>query len=291
MPELPEVETVCRGLEAKIKNHTIKEIKILNPKLRIPIPSNLNSKLKNKKILQVKRKAKYILIETEGDLSLIMHLGMSGRVVVLDPNTKLNAEQKLEKIFYYHQEKFIIKHNHLQINLDDGSTIIFNDTRKFGLVTLSKSSEINQHKLFCKSGIEPFSSDFSATKLHEIFAKRNKSVKSVLMDASLIVGIGNIYASEILFRSRIHPERLASTLSAKNCKEIHKHSLEILEEAIKAGGSTLKDYVHADGNLGYFQNNFQVYDRESHPCLICKSKIQSIKQNGRSTFFCVKCQK
>lgn len=288
MPELPEVETVCRGLEPRLKNRIISEIQIINPKLRIPIPKELPSKLKNKKILAVKRKAKYILIELEDDLTLIIHLGMSGRVVISKEDTPIN--KKLKRTFYYHNKELNGKHDHLLIILDDGSQLVYNDTRKFGLVTYTATTKLNQHKLFSRLGIEPFVSEFTAKKLQEIFSTRNKSIKSVLMDASLIVGIGNIYASEILFQAKVHPERIANNLTPAESKLIHKYTLEILKAAIDAGGSSLKDYVQADGNLGYFQNRFFTYDRAGKPCLKCKTEIESLKQNGRTSFYCPKCQ-
>ncbi len=288
MPELPEVETVCRGLEPRIKNHVIQEVVILNPKLRIPIPKELPSKLKNKKVLAVKRKAKYILIELEADLTCIIHLGMSGRVIV---SKEEKPNRKTNQTFYYHDKELKNKHDHLLIIMDDGSQIIYNDTRKFGLVIYTATSKLNQHKLFSKLGIEPFVPEFTAKKLHEIFSTRNKSIKSVLMDASLIVGIGNIYASEILFKAKVHPERIANDLTLAESKLIHKYTLKILEAAIEAGGSSLKDYRKADGELGYFQHSFSAYDRNGKPCLVCSTEIETIKQNGRTSFFCSKCQK
>lgn len=280
MPELPEVETVCRFLAKELEGKVIKEIKILNPKLRIPIPSNLNTKLKNQKILKILRKGKYIVFEIQNQEALIMHLGMSGRILV-----------KNKKLDLYHKIKLNDKHNHLIINFENGSEFIFNDTRKFGLITLAKFTELNQHKLFSKLGIEPFSEEFNRKKLEQIFKNRTKSIKLVLMDSSLILGIGNIYASEILFRAKIHPEKPAKELNSKNIADIYKQSLAVLEDAIAAGGSTLKDYIKSDGDIGYFQHKFLVYGKADKPCSRCGTPISRIVQSNRSTFFCERCQK
>ncbi len=279
MPELPEVETVCRGLKPRLKNHIISEIEIINPKLRIPIPKELPSKLKNKKILEIKRKAKYILIEMEQDLTLVIHLGMSGRVILSTTENEEKASKKINP-----------KHTHLIITLDDETKVIHNDTRKFGLVTYIETSKLNEHRLFNKLGLEPFSKEFTAKKLEELFARRNKSIKSVLMDSSIIVGIGNIYASEILFKAKVHPERNANTLTTNDCKLIHKYTLEVLDAAIKDGGSSLRDYIKSDGVLGRFQHHFLVYGKTGKPCSVCSSTIKSTKQGGRTSFYCLSCQ-
>ena len=174
---------------------------------------------------------------------------------------------------------------------DHSLLLVFNDARRFGVITLTDLENLSQHKLFRKLGLEPLSSEFTVAKLKALFKNRNKNIKNTLMDASLIVGIGNIYASEALFRSGIHPERTASSLSDKDVKKSHEQIIITLEDAIRAGGSTLKDFSKANGESGYFQYQFKAYGREGLPCFICKTLIQRIVQGGRSSFFCSKCQK
>ena len=187
------------------------------------------------------------------------------------------------------------KHDHIVIDLKlkagEKKYLVLNDPRRFGIFTLSSHEDINKHKLFSKLGIEPFSEEFTWQALEKICSKRTKNIKGTIMDSSLIVGVGNIYACESLFKSGIHPERPAESLSKKEIKKLHKEIIETLEEAIAAGGSTLKDYSKANGESGYFQFNFKVYGKESQPCQVCNSKILRIVQNNRSTFYCKKCQK
>lgn len=275
MPELPEVETICRGLKPNITGLRVKSVKISGKKLRIPIPKLITRELNNKRIANVYRRAKYIMIEfkEDKDLLLVVHLGMSGRFIY--------HAQPLEK----HN-----KHDHFIIKFDDNTELILNDPRRFGLVTMLRRQEMDDFKFFQKLGLEPFSDEFDVAALKEILKNRSKNIKNTLMDSSLIVGIGNIYASEILFKTKIHPERAAASITDAEVKKIHKAILTILENAIKAGGSTLRDYTQADGKIGSFQFDFNVYDREGEACTKCKSKIIRIVQSNRSTFFCAKCQ-
>ncbi len=271
MPELPEVETICRGLEPKLAGSTITAAKSNTPKLRIAMPTKLEQKLKNKTITAIKRRAKYIIIELDDELSLVIHLGMSGRVTV----TK-NYQAK--------------KHDHLVLKLSNGQTMALNDPRRFGLVALIPTAEIDSDKLFVNLGIEPLSTKFNGAYLANLIQKRHRDIKSCIMDASLVVGVGNIYASESLYLSKIHPEREAATLSNKECEELSKAIKQTLKAAIKAGGSSLRDYRQADGEMGYFQHSFKVYDQSGQPCHKCKTAIVRIKQAGRSTYYCPNCQ-
>jgi formamidopyrimidine-DNA glycosylase len=272
MPELPEVETICRGLEPKLVGSTITTAKANTPKLRVAMPSKLEQKLKNKKIVNISRRAKYIIIELDDEQSLVIHLGMSGRVTV----TK-NYQAK--------------KHDHLVLKLSNGHTMALNDPRRFGLVALIPTTEIDSDKLFVKLGVEPLSNKFNGAHLAKLIQKRHRDIKSCIMDASLVVGVGNIYASESLYLSKIHPERKASNLSKKECEELSKSIKQTLKAAIKAGGSSLRDYRQADGEMGYFQHSFKVYDCSGQPCGRCKTTIERIRQAGRSTYLCSKCQK
>ena len=284
MPELPEVETVCRGLSENILGLNVSSVEVYTEKLRDFIPADLNKKILNYTITKIERKAKYILIHLTANANfqsqvLIIHLGMSGRLTIQDEA----YERK--------------KHDHviLKLNSENGVRqqylLAFNDARRFGIFTLTDLENLSQHKLFRKLGLEPLSKEFTVAKLKALFKNRNKNIKNTLMDASLIVGIGNIYASEALFRSGIHPERTASSLSDKDVKKLHEQIIITLEDAIRAGGSTLKDFSKANGESGYFQYQFKAYGREGLPCFTCKTLIQRILQGGRSSFFCSKCQK
>ncbi len=281
MPELPEVETVCCGIRPHLEAASIVASKVLNPKLRIGIPVNFSKLINGKQILQVKRKAKYILIHLEDDLVIIIHLGMSGRLTVSDDKAELN---------YYHKQKLYKKHDHVLIELSNGKLLVYNDTRKFGIVTVLNKKQFSEFKFFQKLGIEPLSKEFNAKALYEIFKARNKSVKSVIMDASIVVGVGNIYACESLFSAGISPLRMANKVTKQEAAKLYKTIVDTLERAIEAGGSTISDYAKADGEAGYFQHNFLVYDREEQPCKKCKTKILRIRQNGRSSYYCEKCQ-
>jgi formamidopyrimidine-DNA glycosylase len=277
MPELPEVETVCRGLSGNILGLKVSSVEVYAEKLRDFIPLDLNKKILNHTITKIERKAKYILIHLAANANfqspvLIIHLGMSGRLTIQDE--------------VYERKK----HDHVILKLNS-LLLVFNDARRFGIFTLTDLESLSQHKLFRKLGLEPLSKEFTVAKLKALFKNRNKNIKNTLMDASLIVGIGNIYASEALFRSGIHPERTASSLSDKDIKKLHEQIIITLEDAIRAGGSTLKDFSKANGESGYFQYQFKVYGREGLPCFICKTLIQRIVQGGRSSFFCSKCQK
>lgn len=279
MPELPEVETVCKGIEPHIVGRTIDSVKVLTPKLRIPVPTAIK-KLPGAKILSVKRKAKYILIELSNQETLVIHLGMSGRLTI--GNSK--------DINYYHRSKKQHKHDHLIITLDNGKEIVFNDTRKFGLVDLIDSQSQQNYKFFKKLGVEPLEKSFSKQTLKNICKSRSKNIKAVIMDANLLVGVGNIYACEALFLAGVDPRKEAGKLTEEEITKLRKSIVQTLRKAIKAGGSTIQDYAKADGNAGYFQHQFNVYDREGKPCKKCQCPILRFKDNGRSTYYCETCQ-
>ena len=273
MPELPEVETVKRGLEPHIVGKTIVKATLNRDNLRIPFPSGFAGSLEDRKIISVNRRAKYLLITLDNGLLWVVHLGMSGKFTVED-GTK------------YVQKK----HDHVLVLLDNNKQLVFNDARRFGLMTLIKNDELEQHKLLAHYAPEPFSDEFSVEYLTKKLTNRKTPIKTLLMDNKVIVGVGNIYASEVLWRTKIHPESLGNEVVKKSEKLIATIR-EVLAQAIEAGGSTLKDFTSADGNAGYFQHQFDVYNREGKPCHRCGENIKRITQAGRSSFFCAVCQK
>lgn len=274
MPELPEVETICRGLQQVIVGKRIEQVAIHQPQLRLPIPPSFPEKTAGRKIEAVSRRAKYIDITLEEPAHLLIHFGMSGRF-------RIYAGKRPERE----------KHDHVVFSLSDGITLVYHDPRRFGLITYCEPAGLSQHILLRNLGIEPFSPVFTGKWLWERLQTKVVAIKKALMDASLVVGIGNIYASEALFRACISPEKSAKTLTRQACDRLVDAVREVLAQAIEAGGSTLKDFSNPDGNSGYFQHAFQVYGRENEACIRCKKSIKKIKQAGRSTFYCPQCQK
>ena len=274
MPELPEVETIKRGLIPSLKGNIIKNVILRRKNLRIPFPENLQQALEGQKIEGIKRRSKYLIFELNSNDCMIMHLGMSGKVLV--------KEKKPEEFE---------KHDHIIIEFSDGKTLVFNDARRFGLVTLCKKSELEKHKLFSALGPEPLSNNFNEEVLYNALRNKSSPIKNAIMDAHVVVGVGNIYACESLFRSGLSPLKKSSSISKKKIGELTANIINVLNEAIESGGSTLKDYVHANGEMGYFQHSFQVYGREGEDCGTCLKAIKRVKQLGRSTFYCPNCQK
>lgn len=275
MPELPEVETVCRGIKPLLENQSIKKILCRVTKLRYLLPKNLNKKIANCKILKVQRKAKYIQIFLDNETQLIIHLGMTGKLLI-----KKNFTNKR-----------IDKHDHVIVELKNSQALVFNDVRKFGMLDLIDNSQEQNYKFFKDLGLEPLEKEFNFDNFKKIISHRNKSIKSTIMDSKLIVGVGNIYANESLFNAGIHPERISSDLKEHELELLRKEIIKILKKAIKKGGSTLNDFRNEENQKGYFQFDFRVYARDGLACKICKTEIQRIKQNGRSSFVCSTCQK
>lgn len=274
MPELPEVETVCRGLQASIAGRHIDELVVRRAHIRIPVPADLPQRVQGAQVTHVERRAKYILIHLGNGYTMIGHLGMSGRMMVFS---------KLPEVAH--------KHDHIHISLNDGQGVVFNDPRRFGLLTGCSTDEVAAHPLLVGLGPEPLGEAFNAGYLHGQLEKRKQAVKPVLMDQKLVVGVGNIYASEALYRTGIHPERSARELTKKQASLLVSAIRDVLCEAIASGGSTLRDYVDSAGASGYFQHRFDVYGRENEPCRNCAAPIARMTQAGRSTFWCVSCQK
>lgn len=272
MPELPEVETVRRGLGGALPGVVIKSVKLRRAGLRVPFPKGFAAALAGRRIVSIGRRAKYLLFHLDSGDVLIGHLGMSGRFSLLAAPP----------------EKFAA-HDHAVFYLNDGRCLIYNDARRFGLMTLAKEKTLASHRLLAALGPEPLGKDFSAAYLKKALLQRKGPVKPVLMDQSLVVGVGNIYASEALFIAGVSPFCLAAQ-AAEKTPALVSAIRRVLREAIASGGSSLRDFVQLSGETGYFQHCFQVYGREGQPCLSCRAPIQAVRQAGRTTFFCPSCQ-
>jgi formamidopyrimidine-DNA glycosylase len=293
MPELPEVETVRRGLEPAMVGARIERVELRRPDLRLPFPARFAERLAGRDVLGLGRRAKYLLADLSSGEVLVMHLGMSGRFLVRQGGrTRVPGE--------FHAEAGGERaHDHVVFHLSNGARITYNDARRFGLMDLVPRAELESSPHFRELGLEPLGNALSGEAIARLFAGRRTPLKAALLDQRLIAGLGNIYVSEALFRARLHPEAPAGTLASatgKPRKAAHRLSETIravLLEAVEAGGSTLRDYAQTDGSLGYFQHRFRVYDREDEACLAprCRGTIRRIVQSGRSTFLCPVCQR
>src|SRR5215471_7315177 len=275
MPELPEVETVRRGLALKMTGRRIVQAELRRPDLRRPFPPALAARLEGARIGALGRRGKYLLIELDRDGLLLLHLGMSGRVTA----SSATLPDAL--------------HDHVVLKLDDGTVIRFNDPRRFGLLDYVKRNEAAQHPLLAGLGPEPLEAEFNGAYLAGALAGKMTPIKSALLDQRIVAGLGNIYTCEALFRSEISPRRLAASIGRVRAQRLVAGIRTVLTEAIEAGGSSLRDYVQADGELGYFQHRWAVYGHEGDPCpgCDCGGAVRRIVQSGRSTFFCAKRQR
>jgi formamidopyrimidine-DNA glycosylase len=275
MPELPEVETVRRGLALKMTGRRIVRAELRRPDLRRPFPPQLAERLCGAEIGALRRRGKYILIELDADGLLLLHLGMSGRITTGDATAPAG------------------KHDHVVLTLDDGTVVTFNDARRFGLLDYLRRSEADRHPLLAGLGPEPLGPDFDGSYLAGKFAGKMTPVKSALLDQRVVAGLGNIYVCEALYRARLSPRRLAGTIGRGRAERLVAATRSVLDEAIAAGGSSLRDYVQTNGELGYFQHRWAVYGREALPCPACDCAegVRRIVQSGRSTFFCAKRQR
>jgi len=271
MPELPEVETSRRGIEPHLLNKTITEVTIRQHKLRWPIPKNLPSLAKGKKIREVCRRAKYIYLKLDNGC-IIIHLGMSGSLRIC---TKKSLPEK---------------HDHIDIAVSNNKILRLRDPRKFGCV-LWAPTDVNQHKLIKLLGPEPLENEFDAEYLHEKAGNRQCSIKTLIMNSHIVVGVGNIYASEALFRAGINPKRKAGKISQIRLQKLVNAIKLTLNEAIKQGGTTLRDFTDSDGQPGYFAQKLLVYGRNGEKCTQCSEPIKQFTQQARSTFYCARCQK
>ncbi len=283
MPELPEVETVKRGLAPAMEGAVIARAAVNRPDLRWPFPERMAERLTGARVNQLRRRSKYILADLDSGETLLIHLGMSGRMTVSgDPLGQ-----------FAHDHPQAEKHDHVVLDMDNGARITFNDPRRFGAMDLLDTATAEQHKLLAVLGPEPLGNDFHEDHLIAAFKGRNTPVKSALLDQGIIAGLGNIYVCEALFRAGISPRRKAGQISATRVAALVPIIRAVLEDAIRAGGSSLKDFRQASGELGYFQHTFDVYGRENAPCRRegCTGTVTRITQSGRSSFYCVKCQR
>jgi formamidopyrimidine-DNA glycosylase len=297
MPELPEVETVMRGLIPVLVGHSIAGVELRRSGLRFPFPPNFAARLKGRQVLGLQRRAKYILVNLDDGHALLVHLGMTGRFTVLDGNSRPNNLGE----FYFEQGAIGAgsgPHDHVVIALDNGTRVVYTDHRRFGVMDLLHQSELASHRLLKDIGVEPLGNEFSGAFLASRFRKKSAPLKAALLDQRIIAGLGNIYVNEVLYRSALSPRRKAGTLVRKishdaRLNNLVRHVRDVLNEAISAGGSTLRDFSSTDGSEGAFQQQFAVYDREGESCprTGCRGIIRRIVQSGRSTFYCPSCQK
>ena len=287
MPELPEVEIVRQSLDKKIKQKKVKKVIVRNRNLRFKIPLNFTEFLKNKKIIQVKRFSKYLILCLSNNSYCILHLGMSGTIHLISSNKKTFVTNTS----FYNSPILPKKHNHVEI-IFKSLRIIYNDPRRFGFFQLIKNHDLLK-KRFSTFGPEPFDLKFDHNYVYSFLKKKEKNIKSFLLDQHFVSGIGNIYASEILFLSKINPFKKGSMLNLKDCKKIVINSRKVLSEAIDKGGSSIKDFKNISGDNGNFQKDFKVYQREDLHCKRskCNGIIRKKNISNRSTFFCNICQK
>ena len=275
MPELPEVETVVRGLRPHLEGRRLVRVLQRRPDLRFPLPENFAERLQGRRVLGIDRRAKYILVKLDGEETLLCHLGMSGRMVL-----GCNNGEPLEP------------HDHVVFEMETGAVIRFNDARRFGLMDLVASDALESHKLLCRLGPEPLGNRFNGKSLAASLKGRRTSIKAALLDQKVVAGLGNIYACEALFFAGLSPRRQAYTVQGGRAERLAWAVRDVLLRAIAAGGSSLRDYVQADGELGYFQHHWAVYDREDKACPDCTCDLRAgggirrLVQSARSTFYC-----
>jgi len=293
MPELPEVETVRRGLAPVMEGAILEKIELRRPDLRAPFPPRFASRLRGRRVVGLGRRAKYLLADLDDNNVLVMHLGMSGSfriemaaaVSITDAHNRTRVERPA--------------HDHVVFHLSSGAKVIFNDPRRFGLMDLVPRDDLEASRHFRAMGIEPLGNSFDGAVLAKLFAGRTTPIKAALMDQRFIAGLGNIYVCEALWLARVSPLRQAGSLTTKTGRpkaaadRLATAIREVLAAAIAAGGSSLRDHRQVDGDLGYFQHEFAVYDREGEPCLLsgCRGTISRTTQSGRSTFHCTVCQR
>jgi formamidopyrimidine-DNA glycosylase len=294
MPELPEVETVRRGLAPYMEGRRIHALTLNRPDLRFPLPTDFRSRVEGRRVLQLSRRAKYLVIMIEGELSIISHLGMSGSFRIDETAGEVGD--------FHHSRSKDAAHDHVVFLMADDAgaevRIVYNDPRRFGFMHLVETGELDRYPAFSALGPEPTGNSLSADYLAERFQSKKSSIKAALLDQRVIAGLGNIYVCEALHRSGIGPERSANSLvtgtgrASRGLEDLTGAIRAVIAEAIEAGGSSLRDHIQTDGSLGYFQHRFRVYDREDQPCVTpgCGGTVARIVQSGRSTFHCPVCQ-
>ena len=286
MPELPEVETVRRGLEPVLAGARLARVEARRPDLRFPLPEGFVQRLTGARIERLERRAKYLMAPLDRDETLVMHLGMSGRFEIAAPASRMRPGD------FTLAQPPDPKHAHVVFTTDAGAVVTFYDPRRFGYMDLIATGALAEHPWFKGLGPEPMGCAFDAKHLARAAAGRKAPIKNLLLDQRVIAGLGNIYVCEALHRAGIAPERAAEAVPPRKLKALAGEIRAVLAEALEAGGSTLRDYATADGSLGYFQHRFRVYGREGEPCLKpgCRGRIERIVQAGRSSFACSRCQ-
>ena len=283
MPELPEVETVRRGLAPLMEGRRILHAEVRRPDLRWPFPDRMAERLAGTRVERLRRRSKYILADLSSGETLLVHLGMSGRMLI--SGTALGE--------FHHPQTAAQKHDHVVFEMEGGARITFNDARRFGAMDLMPTGKEADHWLLAGLGPEPFGNDFHEDYLVARLKGRQTPVKAALLDQRIVAGLGNIYVCEVLHRAGLSPRRKAGRIAAPRAAALVPLVRQVLAEAIEAGGSSLRDYRQADGELGYFQHAFRVYDREGRPCVTpgCPGTVARIVQSGRSSFYCPACQR
>jgi formamidopyrimidine-DNA glycosylase len=279
VPELPEVETVKRGLQPTVEGRKFTYVETRRADLRVPFPEDFENRLTGRRVQRLWRRAKYIMAELDAGETLVIHLGMSGRITVY---AKSKGWDEIGRG----------RHDHVVFDTDAPARIVFTDHRRFGLMTIVETASLQSHKLFKDLGVEPLSKQFDAEYLKQTLRRKKTPIKSALLDQRVIAGLGNIYVCEALWRSRISPKRQAAKVRAAQIDVLAPAIKEVLQEAVRAGGSSLRDHRQTNGELGYFQKVFAAYDRDGEPCVRrdCRGRIKRVVQSGRSTFYCPACQ-
>ena len=277
MPELPEVETVRRGLALRMEGQRVRRLTLNRPDLRIPMPADLRERVEGRRVERLGRRAKYLLLHLEDGGVVIAHLGMSGRLVLSEPGRAAPPEP----------------HDHAVFLLEDGTELRFNDARRFGMLDYACARELDRHPFFAHLGPEPLGNEFNGPALAAKLAGKATPLKAALLDQRVVAGLGNIYVSESLYYAGLSPRRLARTVTGERAERLASAIRDVLERAIAAGGSSLRDYVQASGELGYFQHHWAVYGKEGERCpgCDCRQGVRRIVQSGRSTFYCSKRQR
>jgi len=281
MPELPEVETVRRGLQPVLEGRRLVQVRQLRPDLRFPLPLDLVARLQDRRIDRIERRAKYLLMHLDSDDVLLVHLGMSGRMLLIEDPDRTP----------------LLTHDHVVLRTDEGVEVRFNDTRRFGFMDIFPADELTTHRHLAGLGPEPLGNTFNGPSLAAALKGRNTSVKAALLDQKVVAGLGNIYVCEALYQARLSPRRLARTVKGQRAERLVAAIRDVLHRAIAAGGSSLRDYVQTSGELGYFQHSWAVYGREGEACPDCicagppANGIRRLVQSGRSTFYCARLQR
>ena len=291
MPELPEVETVRRGLQPVVEGARIDRVEQRRPDLRFPFPERFTARLEGRTVTALGRRAKYLTFHLDDGLTMIAHLGMSGSFRIEEGDSAIVPGE-----FHYERSK-AEAHDHVAFHLTtpagEPATVIFNDPRRFGFMLFAERGELDTHPMLAGLGIEPTGNALGGETLADLLAGRNAPLKAALLDQRVIAGLGNIYVSEALWRARLSPRRRAGTVTGQRAERLATAIREVIADAVAAGGSSLRDHIQTDGSLGYFQHSFSVYDREGEPCprIECNGVVRRIVQSGRSTFYCPVCQR